>query len=284
MSRPSFLIGLIGQGIGGSLSPAMHEEEGFRQGFGYVYRRIDLDVLGMTADALPHLLAAAEQMGYNGLNITHPCKQRVIEHLDELSDDARALGAVNTVLFRGGKRFGYNTDWSGFAKSFRRGLPDASLDRVVQLGAGGAGAAVAHAALQMGAAGLTIFDVDTTRSRALAGELQQRFPAASVTPGDDLATAVHAATGLIHATPTGMAKHPGLPLPARMLHAGMWVADIVYFPLNTALIQTARDAGCRTLTGGGMAVYQAVDAFEIFTGRAPDAERMFDHFQSLVAR
>lgn len=106
MSRPSFLIGLIGQGIGGSLSPAMHEEEGFRQGYGYVYRRIDLDALGVNADALPQLLDAAQQMGYNGLNITHPCKQRVIEHLDALSDDARALGAVNTVLFKDGKRIG----------------------------------------------------------------------------------------------------------------------------------------------------------------------------------
>ncbi|MBN3739320.1 shikimate dehydrogenase [Burkholderia sp. Tr-20355] len=183
MSRPSFLIGLIGQGIGGSLSPAMHEEEGFRQGFGYVYRRIDLDVLGVTADALPELLDAAQRMGYNGLNITHPCKQRVIEHLDALSDDARALGAVNTVLFKDGKRIGHNTDWSGFAKSFRRGLPGAKLDRVVQLGAGGAGAAVAHAALQMGAAELTIFDVDGTRAAALAGELQQRFPAVRVVAG-----------------------------------------------------------------------------------------------------
>ncbi|CAN0624725.1 Shikimate dehydrogenase (NADP(+)) [Burkholderia multivorans] len=284
MSRPSYLIGLIGQGIGGSLSPAMHEEEGYHQGFSYVYRRIDLDALGVTVDALPQLLAAAEQMGYTGLNITHPCKQRVIEHLDALSDDARALGAVNTVLFKDGKRIGHNTDWSGFAKSFRRGLPDASLARVVQLGAGGAGAAVAHAALAMGAAELTILDVDATRASALADELQRRFPAAAVTAGRELAAAVRAATGLIHATPTGMAKHPGLPLPAELLHPGMWVADIVYFPLDTALIKAAREAGCRTLPGGGMAVYQAVDAFEIFTGRTPDAERMFEHFQSLVAR
>ncbi|WP_261547070.1 shikimate dehydrogenase [Burkholderia multivorans] len=289
MNRPSFLIGLIGQGIGGSLSPAMHEEEGFRQGFGYVYRRIDVDALGLTVDALPALLDAAQRMGYNGLNITHPCKQRVIEHLDELSDDARALGAVNTVLFRDGRRIGHNTDWSGFAKSFRRGLPGASLERVVQLGAGGAGAAVAHAALQMGAAELTLFDVDATRAASLAGELQQRFPAARVvaggTPsGDALAAAMRAATGLIHATPTGMIKHPGLPLPAELLHVGMWVADIVYFPLETELIRAARAAGCATLPGGGMAVYQAVDAFELFTGRTPDAERMFEHFQSLVAR
>ncbi|WP_179405342.1 shikimate dehydrogenase [Burkholderia guangdongensis] len=284
MSRPSFLIGLIGQGIAGSLSPAMHEEEGFQQGFGYVYRRIDLDVLGVNADALPQLLADAEHMGFNGLNITHPCKQRVIEHLDELSDDARALGAVNTVLLKDGKRIGHNTDWSGFAKSFKRGLPDASLARVVQLGAGGAGAAVAHATLAMGAAELTIFDVDPARAGGLADDLQRRFPAASVKAGSDLPAAMRAATGLINATPIGMNKHPGLPLPAELLHRDLWVADIVYFPLETELIRTARDLGCRTLPGGGMAVYQAVDAFEIFTGRTPDAERMFAHFQSLVGR
>lgn len=284
MSTPSYLIGLIGQGIGGSLSPAMHEEEGRLQGFGYVYRRIDLDVLKLTPDALPELLAAAERMGFNGLNITHPCKQRVIESLDALSDDARALGAVNTVLFKDGKRIGHNTDWSGFAKSFRRGLPDAPLERVVQLGAGGAGAAVAHAALMMGARALTLFDVDAARARALAAELQARFPRARVTADGSLADTLAAACGLIHATPTGMLKHPGLPLPAELLHPGLWVADIVYFPLETQLIATARALGCRTLPGGGMAVYQAVDAFEIFTGREPDAERMFGHFQTLVGR
>ncbi|KGW42059.1 shikimate dehydrogenase [Burkholderia pseudomallei] len=284
MSERSFLIGLIGAGIGGSLSPAMHEAEGRRQGLNYVYRRIDLDALGLTADALPELLAAAERMGFDGLNITHPCKQRVIEHLDELSADAAALGAVNTVCFAHGRRIGHNTDWSGFAKAFARGLPGASLERVVQLGAGGAGAAVAHAALTMGAAQLALFDVDPVRARSLADQLQARFPHARLSAGGTLADALANATGLIHATPTGMLGHPGLPLPAHLLRSGLWVADIVYFPLETELIRAARALGCRTLPGGGMAVYQAVDAFELFTGRAPDAERMFEHFRALVAR
>ncbi len=284
MSAGSYLIGLIGAGIGGSLSPAMHEEEGRRQGFNYVYRRIDLDALGLAPDALPELLVAAERMGFDGLNITHPCKQRVIACVDALSDDARALGAVNTVRFDGGRRIGHNTDWSGFAKSFQRGLPGASLDSVVQLGAGGAGAAVAHAALTLGARALTLFDVDPVRAQTLAADLQARFPAARIVAGGELEAALARASGLIHASPTGMLGHPGLPLPARLLHPRLWVADIVYFPLVTELIATARALGCRTLTGGGMAVYQAVDAFEIFTGRAPDAERMFAHFQALVAR
>ncbi|SDR46786.1 shikimate dehydrogenase [Paraburkholderia tuberum] len=280
----SFLVGLIGSGISGSLTPAMHEEEGSKLGLHYVYRRIDLDAQKLDTAALPELLTAAERMGYNGLNITYPCKQAVIPLLDELSDDARALGAVNTVLFKDGKRIGHNTDWSGFARAFQRGLPDVSLERVVQLGAGGAGAAVAHAALNMGAQSLTLFDVDAARVQSLADELQARFPKAKVSAGTSLEDSLGAAQGLIHATPTGMAKMPGLPLPAELLHRDLWVADIVYFPIRTALLQAAEALGCRTLSGGGMAVYQAVDAMRIFTGLEPDAERVYTHFQSLLQR
>ncbi|MDR6449721.1 shikimate dehydrogenase [Paraburkholderia sp. 22099] len=280
----SYLVGLIGSGIGGSLSPAMHEEEGGKLGLNYIYRRIDLEALKLDVAALPGLLVAAERMGFDGLNITYPCKQAVIPLLDELSDDARALGAVNTVLFKDGKRIGHNTDWSGFARAFQRGLPDVSLERVVQLGAGGAGAAVAHAALTMGARALALFDVDAARAASLAAELQQRFPGAMVSAGSSLAESLAAANGLIHATPTGMAKLPGLPLPVELLHRELWVADIVYFPIRTALLQAAEALGCRTLSGGGMAVYQAVDAMRIFTGLEPDAERVYTHFQSLLQR
>lgn len=291
-SDKSVLVGLIGSGIGGSLSPAMHEEEGSKLGLRYVYRRIDLEALQLDIAALPDLLTAAQRMGYNGLNITYPCKQAVIPLLDELSDDARALGAVNTVLFKDGKRIGHNTDWSGFARAFQRGLPDVSLARVVQLGAGGAGAAVAHAALTMGAQTLTLFDVDAARAASLAEDLQKRFPTSTVRAGNSLTESLHeslqeslaAANGLIHATPTGMAKLPGLPLPVELLHRDLWVADIVYFPIRTALLQAAEALGCRTLSGGGMAVYQAVDAMRIFTGLEPDAERVYTHFQSLLQR
>lgn len=282
----SFLVGLIGSGIGGSLSPAMHEQEARRLGLMYVYRRIDLEMLRRDVSALPNLLKAAESMGFDGVNVTYPGKQAVIELLDELSDDARALGAVNTVQFKDGRRIGHNTDWSGFRRAFERGLPGVARERVVQLGAGGAGAAVAHAAMTMGARELTLADVDPARARALAAELQARFPDARVDAIDrsltTLGDALAAADGLIHATPTGMAKHPGLPLQPELLHPRLWVADIVYFPIKTELLKAAEALGCRTLTGGGMAVYQAVEAFEIFTGIAPNAERMFEHFQTLL--
>jgi shikimate dehydrogenase len=281
----SHLAGLIGTGIGPSLTPPMHEREGDELGLRYVYRRFDLDQLGLRPDAVGDLLAAARLAGYDGVNVTHPCKQLVLQHLDECSPDAAALGAVNTVVFREGRAIGHNTDWSGFARAFDRGLPDAPLARVVLLGAGGAGAAVAHALLTLGTDRLTVLDVDTERAHVLAASLADRFGAGRATGGNaaDVAEAVASADGLAHATPTGMAAHPGLPLPADLLRPDLWVADIVYRPLETQLVRAARAAGCRVLDGGGMAVFQAVDAFRLFTGCEPDADRMLAHFTTLVS-
>jgi shikimate dehydrogenase len=268
------LCGLIGAGIQASRSPALHQQEAKTQGLDLAYKLIDLDALGVGVEALPQLLAQAKVKGFAGLNITYPCKQAVIAHLDELSGDARELNAVNTVVMRDGRMAGYNTDASGFAEGFRRGLPGAKLERVVLLGAGGAGAAVAHAALRLGVRSLTIFDLDGTRAERLASALGMK-------PGEDLAASMAAADGLIHCTPTGMAKMPGLPLDPALLEPRHWVAEIVYVPLETALLRAARARGCRTVDGGGMAVFQAAGAFRLFTGLEPDAERMLRHFRSM---
>ncbi|WP_298961385.1 shikimate dehydrogenase [uncultured Methylobacterium sp.] len=279
--RRSVLVGLIGSGIQASRTPPMHEREGEAQGLRLIYRTIDLVPLGLGAEALPDLLTAAERMGFAGLNITHPCKQAVLAHLHALSPDAQALGAVNTVVLRDGKRTGHNTDWWGYAEAFRRGLPDAALGRAVQLGAGGAGAAVAHALLTLGIGELILSDIDPARAEAVAASLCGRFGAGRARASRDLAADVAAADGLVHCTPTGMDKYPGLPLPAELLHPRLWVSEIVYFPLETALLREARRIGCRTLDGGGMAVFQAVEAFRLFTGLAPDPERMLRHFAEL---
>ncbi len=282
-SRPAFLAGLIGAGIQASRTPALHEREGAEQGLRLIYRLIDLDTLGVGAEALPELLTAAERMGFAGLNITYPCKQAVIPLLHELSPDARALGAVNTVVLRDGRRIGHNTDCSGFAEGFRRGLPGVARARVVQLGAGGAGAAVAHALLAEGIGLLSLVDLDAARVAALAADLNARFGAGRAEACADLPAAVAAADGLVNCTPVGMAKLPGMPLPAALLRPALWVAEIVYFPLETELLRAARALGCRTLDGGGMAVFQAVGAFRHITGVSPDAERMLRHFAEMSA-
>ncbi|MES5818238.1 shikimate dehydrogenase [Streptomyces sp. RG80] len=287
MAKDSYLVGLIGAGIGPSLSPALHEREADRQGLRYLYRLLDIDVLGVRPEAVGDLLRSARDTGYDGLNITHPCKQLVIEHLDALSPQAEALGAVNTVVFEDGRAIGHNTDVTGFAASFARGLPDVPLERVVQLGAGGAGAAVAHATLTLGAGRVTVVDALADRAADLAASLNRHFGegrAAHASPDrlPELLASAHGTGGLVHATPTGMAAHPGLPFPAELLHPDLWVAEVVYRPLDTELLRTARAIGCATLDGGGMAVFQAVDAFRLFTGREPDSARMLADIAELA--
>ncbi len=282
-TRRPVLLGLIGTGIGGSLTPAMHQHEGDAQGLRLQYKRIDLQRLGLGVAALAELLLAAERMGFDGLNITHPAKQAVLPLLHELSDDARFLGAVNTVVLRDGRRVGHNTDWQGFAEAFRRRMDNAPRARVVQMGAGGAGAAVAYAAMTLGVERLTIVDMDRSRAEAVAAMLCGRFGAGRAVAADDPAAALADADGLINTTPVGMAKYPGTPLPPALLRPALWVAEIIYFPLETELLRTARALGCRTLDGGGMAVFQATHAFRLFTGLEPDAERVLRHFAELVA-
>ena len=280
-NKKSVLAGLIGAGIQGSRTPAMHEHEGDAQGIRYVYRLIDLDALKLDINALPELLKSAEQMSYTGLNITYPCKQAILPLLDELSVEARGIGAVNTVVLRDGKRIGHNTDCLGFAEGFRRGLTQAARHRVVQMGAGGAGAAVAHALLSEGVEQLTVFEVDPSRAQGLVDNLNAHFGPGRAIVGLDLPAAVAAADGLVNTTPVGMAKLPGTPLPVALLRAELWVAEIIYFPLETELLKHARALGCRTLDGGTMAVYQAVKAFELFTDCPANAERMQAHFHSM---
>ncbi|TFY84685.1 shikimate dehydrogenase [Pseudomonas kairouanensis] len=279
--KPRILAGLIGAGIQASRTPALHEQEGDAQGLRYLYRLIDLEPLHLDINALPDLLDAAELMHFTGLNITYPCKQAILPLLDDLSEEARGIGAVNTVVFKNGKRIGHNTDCLGFAEGFRRNLNDVARHRVVQMGAGGAGAAVAHALLAEGVEHLSIFDVDPARAHELVENLAQRFGSGRAQVGKHLENAMAEANGLVNTTPMGMAKLPGTPVPAALLRTELWVAEIVYFPLETQLLRDARALGCRTLDGGNMAVFQAVKAFELFSGEAPDAGRMLAHFQSM---
>lgn len=275
------LAGLIGAGIQASRTPALHEHEGDAQGMRYLYRLIDLDELQLDSTALGDLLTAAERMNFTGLNITFPCKQAILPLLDELSAEAQGIGAVNTVVLKDGKRIGHNTDCLGFAEGFRRGLNGVARERVVQMGAGGAGAAVAHALLGEGVQTLIIFDVDSSRAQSLADNLNQHFGSGRACAGHDLPGALALADGLVNTTPMGMAKLPGTPVPAELLRSQLWVAEIVYFPLETELLRVARSLGCRTLDGSSMAVFQAVKAFELFSGVAPDAQRMLEHFHGI---
>ena len=280
--RPRIQAGLIGSDIQLSLSPALHEAEGRALGLVYSYELLDTDT--RPGADLGSLLAEARDAGFSGLNITHPYKRAVIDHLEELSPDARALGAVNTVVFHRNVAAGHNTDWYGFQQSLRTGFPGAPLGRVVQLGAGGAGMAVAHALLTEGVGELVLLDIDPAAAHAAAETLRRRHPG-RVVVAEDIGTAgayVPTADGVVNATPLGMPAHPGTPIDPEMLSPRTWVHDIVYMPLVTEFLAAARARGCAAAGGERMAVHQAAEAFRLITGHAPDTGRMVAHLHQLI--
>lgn len=266
--------GLIGRSIQASRSPWLHEQEAKAQGLDLSYELFDFTALALANEELGPLLRRLAAEGYSGVNITYPFKQAVIPLLDELEDGARSVGAVNTVAMQQGRLIGYNTDKTGFQESLAEGLPDAELDVVLQLGAGGAGAAVANALLSLGTARLEISDVDLSRAEALAARLCAEYGAGRVIAyaSSDLDTA--RVWGIVNTTPMGMAAHPEPAIDPDLIAPHHWVADIVYFPIETELLRLARAKGCRTLDGSGMVIGQAARAFQIFTGLPADRKRM----------
>ena len=280
----SILLGLIGQGLDLSRTTAMHEAEGLAQGRATVYRRID--TLGSRASGqdLKTLLDAALSLGFNGLNITHPYKQAVLPLLDEVSEQATQLGAVNTVVIdANGHTTGHNTDVSGFGRGMEEGLPNAKLDSVVQVGAGGVGNAVAYALVTHGVQKLQVADLDTSRAQALADVINNAVGREAVVGVDarGIEDVIAAADGVVNATPMGMPAHPGTAFDVSCLTKDHWVGDVVYMPIETELLKAARALGCETLDGTRMAIHQAVDAFRLFTGLEPDVSRMRETFLSL---
>ena len=283
--RRSWLTGLIGHGVGPSLTPEMHEREAARQGLRYVYKVIDLPDGSISRGRLEQLLTGAVALGFDGLNVTHPVKQAMVPLIDELAPAVTAIGALNTVLIHDGRTTGHNTDVTGFRRSFTDGLPDADLGSVVLLGAGGAGTAVAHALADLDVRRLLVVDPDAGRAQTLARTLRERTMEVELVAaaGDDVAEALRRSAGLVNATPVGMAAHAGSPIPAEVLRRDLWVADIVYRPISTTLLDLAREAGCTVLNGAGMAVHQAADAFELITGLPAHRAAMLRDFDELVA-
>lgn len=278
---------LVGQGISRSLTPALHEREGAAHGMDYRYLTLDVPMDEVADVDLGTLLDRARAAGLRGLNVTHPFKQAVIAHLDDLSPDAARLGAVNTVVFDVDGARGHNTDWTGFARNLDRGFGSGvAMDTVVQVGAGGAGAATAYALVTRGVSTLHLVDVDGGRAEALADAVRAMSDDRVTVTADDLrgaAARVAAADGLVNATPLGMADHPGMAVERSWLRRDLWVADIVYRPVVTELVHVARQLGATTLTGDGMAAFQAVDAFGLFCGVDADAGRMLTHVGELIA-
>lgn len=258
--------------------------EGKAQGLDYSYLSFDTSTPQFSGSSLEELLDLAEKDEFAGLNITHPFKMEVPGLLHELSPEAKILGAVNTVVFRSKKRFGYNTDYSGFRTAFHNQLAGVSIEHVLLLGSGGAGSAVALALTDSGVRTLSVFDKDQERAIALSERLSSVRPDTSIHVWDSLNDQeLGRIEGVVNATPMGMDEYPGTAIEAEALSPDTWVADVVYFPLETELLRRARKHGCRVMNGSGMAIYQAVEAFRLLTGMEPDPERFTRNFYQLFA-
>jgi shikimate dehydrogenase len=283
--KPRRLVGLIGANIARSLSPALHDDAFASAGIVGHYHLMDVSTL--PGRSLADLLSAARTAGFDGLNVTHPFKEAVLPLLDEVASDAQRIGAVNTVVFdKSGRTTGYNTDCSGFRHAFVEAFGENAVRGrpVLLLGAGGAGRAVAFALLELGAETLSLFDRDSGRSAGLAAALARHFGAGSTEVVVDPAAASVAAAGIVNATPVGMSGYPGVPLRLDLLQPHHFVADVIYTPIDTDFVKAAQRAGCRTMNGSGMCVYQAAEAFRHFTGITPEVGRMKLTFEAALAR
>ena len=276
--RRKFLTGLIGAPIAQSASPAMHERAADALGIRCHYQLIE--VAGADQAGLRALLAGVKNFGFAGVNVTFPYKEAVVPLLDELSDAARAIGAVNTVVVRQGRLVGYNTDATGFERAIENLVTASRGAPVALIGAGGVGKAIAFALANLGVAELAIFDADRAKATQLAAQLHGRLPVRITETVED---ALLRAVGVINATPVGMLPDRGSPIPDALLHPPLWVADAVYTPLWTPLLLAAKARDCGIMTGRELAIHQAADAFELFTGLKPSTAEMGSAFDAVLA-
>ncbi|WP_049928287.1 shikimate dehydrogenase [Halopiger goleimassiliensis] len=262
------VFGLVGNPVGHSLSPPMHEA---------AYDECGLEARYVTFEPAPDEIAAAirgaESLGITGLNVTIPFKRDVLE---VVAPDAMAerIGAVNTIDFTGAEPTGHNTDAAGAIRALRE--HDVTLEGgdAVVVGAGGAGRAVSFG---LADAGATVAVANRTESSA--HDLASEVPDATGHGLDDLDSLLADADVLVNATSVGM-EEDATPVPADALHGDLAVLDAVYRPLETRLLRDAADAGATTVDGAWMLLYQGVEAFELWTGREAPVAAMNEALRS----
>jgi shikimate dehydrogenase len=262
------VVGVIGDAVGGSLSPRLHNAAFAAVGLNWCYVAFPV-----TRDRLEPALRGLPALGIAGANVTVPHKEAALAYLDDITDDARAIGAINTVRVEGGRLIGHNTDTTGMLDALTR---DGGLtmkgQRAAIVGAGGAARAAAFALAGAEAAAVTIINRNWDRAAALADAVRRVYRCAvDAVPldGNAVVPALRDATLLVQGTTVGSGAQRDLsPVPGKALHPGLLVMDMIYMPEETALLREARAAGCRTLGGLPMLVYQGARAFEIWTGRA----------------
>jgi shikimate dehydrogenase len=279
LSSRRILSGLLGSPIAHSASPAMHERAAEALGLRCQYQLIE--VAGAGREELKILLEGVRRLGFAGINVTFPYKEAVLDLLDELSPSAAMIGAVNTVVVREGRLTGYNTDTTGFARAVGGLVAASTRGAVAVIGAGGVGKAIAFALAGLGVSELRIFDNEHAKAVHLASLLEGQ---ALTSVPHNVEDALRGVAGVVNGSPVGMLPNRGTPVPDALLHAGLWVADAVYSPLWTPLLTAAKAKGAAVMTGRELAIYQAADAFQLFTGLEPSATEMGNAFNAVIAK
>jgi len=286
MTKRRILLGLIGSNIQGSLSPPLFADAFEAAGIDGYYHLMDVDRL--PGRRLAPLLEAIKAAGFAGANITYPFKQEIMPLLDDVDPEAAQVGAVNTVAIApDGRTTGYNFDRRGWRNSFAEslGLDSARDAIVVQIGAGGAGRAVAFALMDLGVAVLILHDLDPVRATALKDDVAKHYGASRCRVTGNLDRDIAAADGVVNATQMGMTGFPGSPITVAALKPTHWAADVIYTPVETEFLKSAANKGARVLNGGGMCVHQAAEAFRLLTGVTPGLARLHRAFaKGLAAR
>lgn len=276
MSDTTKKIGLIGWPIAHSLSPVMHNAAFDSLGLDYHYT-----LLPTKPEDLETLLTNFASRGFVGGNITMPHKQAVMSYLDEISEDARTIGAVNTIHVQDGKMIGHNTDWVGFLNALFEARHNPAGMSVVILGAGGAARAAIFALARAGVAQIIVINRTVSRGEQLTDEMARVFPACQITfqplESETLQAVPNAIDLVVNATSVGMEPQDGLsvwpddiPIPTEALYY-----DVIYKPSTTYFLQRAKTIGRPTLNGMGMVVHQGVAGFKIWTGKEPPVETMW---------
>lgn len=255
-------LGLIGKAIMNSSSPDLHVRLGQLTGIPATYDLFDANEQAI--ESLESQVRKVIAEGYRGVNVTYPWKEQAVALATRPSEGARMVGAANTLVFENGEIIAENTDFTGFMSGFRATLGEREPGRVLLIGTGGVGKAVAFGLAKLGASEVILMDLDEGKSRTLAGELEaQGFKASTVTHAQ-LAETVPNCDGLVNCTPIGHEKSPGCPLPAELVAAHHWIFDAVYVPAVTEFISAAKHVGAAVVSGVSLFVFQGVDAFKLF--------------------
>jgi len=264
------VVAIFGDPIEHTKSPGMHNSAFAEMGIDAVYVPFHV-----RPESLGPAVAGLRAMGFMGANITVPHKERVMEFLDEVDDEARKMGAVNTIVNRGGRLTGYNTDGRGFIRSLKEEAGfDPAMKRVFVCGAGGAGRGIGFALAFAGVKRLYFFDVDEPKRDKLVMDINSAAGREVARPSIMDPDFIRAGDLAVNASPLGMHEGDPLPMPAASFRPGQVVYDVVYNPAETVLLKAARSAGAKAVNGLGMLLYQGVLAYEIWTGRTPPAEIM----------